>query len=394
MATTAVQIFVEEDCSLRRATFLLLALSQVGRPHLLLMAIDFALKSFEIRRDLPLTFGERSVASAGKILRAGGERFVVVVSHRKQHCALVYDHAEQAAFQMKGTCMAGDFLYVLAKSARHCPFRAFRLRLPDGEWEAVESPPFGYEDLGYPLQCLQQGVWSLHCRRKTTFDKETVEEFRSYRIPMTCPESLALRSWFAILGQAGAEVDVPEGGPCSPLAATGLCLNRVFFLQKEKILIRADVDAWDILLDREPSPSDRVLPAVAQQYGWSNTLEYNALQDAIEASFRTLKIEAAAAVASSAVSKEQNPKFDSEQTVEQTPMEAEVDIDFDDYNYGESDSDGTEDEEQHEQQEGQSKKKMEAEPDVASVVTSSTMRIDDYMENADDTADWEFVRHP
>ncbi|KAI6240299.1 hypothetical protein M3Y99_00461400 [Aphelenchoides fujianensis] len=450
---------IEEDCTLQQTEFLLLALDQWMRPHLQLMAADFAAKSFEIKRDLPLSFGDSSVASVGKILRTSErDRFVVVVGDKRHNWAFRYDHKEGSLrachdstvefngdffdFQLhsnqlvcvrhvppflerktpeihvrlidlesgaqveaqtaKGklissmreivsTCMAGDFLYVLTKKDVHTPICSLRLRLPDGQWEAVKSEPFGQHHFGRPVSCFQQGVWSLHCLHRWTMGRQTIEQFRSYRIPLSCPERLAFRSWFSLLKQSDVELDVVKNGPCHLLSPTGLFLNKVVFRNEERMLIRRDIDAWDHLLQLAPTSSQTIdqsrslltfpideMPENILEFPRADDWEQAALQKAIEESLRTFKLQTTAETKSGAGTKERSAEKVLEQpAVQKKQVEVDYEVEYDDY--GETDDE--EDEEEVE----------EPEPEVKVELPKSPSKPEDAAEESDDADDWEIV---
>ncbi|KAI6233323.1 hypothetical protein M3Y99_00926100 [Aphelenchoides fujianensis] len=452
---------IEEDCSLQQTEFLLLALDQWMRPHLQLMAVDFAAKSFEIKRDLPLSFGDSSVASVGKILRTSErDRFVVVVGDKRRNWAFRYDHKEGTVrafhdstveisghffdFQVHSnqlvcvrhlppvlerkrpeihvrfvdlesgaqveaqkaagslvssiralvdTCMAGDFLYVFTKNDVHTPIRPLRLRLPDGQWEAVASEPFGLYDFGRLVSCFQQGVWSLHCLHTWSMGGQTVEQFRSYRIPLSCPDRLAFRSWFSLLKQADVKLDVPKNGPCRLLSPTGLFLNKVVFANNERILIRRDIDACNHLLQFAPTSSKNALhlralatlpedhgPERAPDFPRADDWEQAALQAAIEESLRTFKLQTANKTKSGTGTKERSVENDREQAdVQKKPVKEEVDYEVEYDDYGETD-----DEEDDEEEE-------EEEPEVNIELPASPPKHEDASEESDDADDWEIV---
>ncbi|KAI6239738.1 hypothetical protein M3Y99_00540000 [Aphelenchoides fujianensis] len=150
--------------------------------------------------------------------------------------------------QIKSVCMRDEFVYALAKNPNtSAPMRVFRLQLPHGKWEAVQAVHFGGFEFAAPTCCFHQGIWTVHCRRTTTVGFRSLQEFYSYRIPIARPETLAHRAWFSVLSRPNFDLDVPQTGACRLLSRTGLFLNKVAFVHQQTILIREDLDPFEVL---------------------------------------------------------------------------------------------------------------------------------------------------
>ncbi|KAI6238483.1 hypothetical protein M3Y99_00687300 [Aphelenchoides fujianensis] len=190
-------------------------------------------------------------------------------------------------WQIKSTCMKGNWLYVLAKNPEsEEAIRAFGVQLPDGYWKSVVSESFGAFAFDQAVSALQAGVWTVHCGRMRSACRRSVHEFHSYRIPMTDPESMLWRSWFSLLTRPGIQVDVPQGdaSQCRLLSRTGDFTNRIAFLHQQTIVVRDDFEtektSGAVPLDEQTSSNDRPLQTRAK------TLEQAELEAAIEESLR------------------------------------------------------------------------------------------------------------
>ncbi|KAI6228576.1 hypothetical protein M3Y99_01208200 [Aphelenchoides fujianensis] len=208
-------------------------------------------------------------------LETGGERLIPVEQW----------FFTEVNWRVESTCMRGGCLHVLVKEpGSEEAIRVFALRLPEGFWKELECGQFGAFSFDQTISAFQAGVWTVHCRRTPTFGDFAAWEFHSFRIPMTCPESLLWRSWFSLLGRPNIRVDVPGGFLFRLLSPTGLFTNRVAFLHQQTVVIRED-------LDSAGQPSAAVIQAGFPRRG--DAEEQAALEAAIERSLLMSTDEAA-----------------------------------------------------------------------------------------------------